>query len=252
MLASNGGTPAPRRSAARTTLIMSHGTRPTTVPSTPPKPASPRRSRVGYNRRRHGTALGRRFISPKARQGARHGDRLRRLGRGRADRLPARQSHVLLPLAQRHPARRRARPLSCSRSGRYGRFGEVAGRRLPLRRPCALPRRMGRRSAAPPERGARRSRLGLGPRLPLGAPPPRAREGCGLHGGDRPTGHVAGVAGGGAQGDRKSTRLNSSHLVISYAVFCLKKKKVPQCSSSHGCTIALSALRYLLLFFFFF
>src|SRR5256885_8951769 len=27
-------------------------------------------------------------------------------------------------------------------------------------------------------------------------------------------------------GDRKSTRLNSSHLVISYAVFCLKKKRV--------------------------
>src|SRR5256885_6436701 len=30
----------------------------------------------------------------------------------------------------------------------------------------------------------------------------------------------------GLSGDRKSTRLNSSHLVISYAVFCLKKKKV--------------------------
>src|SRR5256885_9472010 len=30
--------------------------------------------------------------------------------------------------------------------------------------------------------------------------------------------------GGRAVGDRKSTRLNSSHLVISYAVFCLKKK----------------------------
>src|SRR6266850_2683704 len=29
----------------------------------------------------------------------------------------------------------------------------------------------------------------------------------------------------GGAGDRKSTRLNSSHLVISYAVFCLKKKK---------------------------
>src|SRR5256885_12961590 len=29
---------------------------------------------------------------------------------------------------------------------------------------------------------------------------------------------------GGLQRDRKSTRLNSSHLVISYAVFCLKKK----------------------------
>src|SRR5256885_7677024 len=31
--------------------------------------------------------------------------------------------------------------------------------------------------------------------------------------------------------DRKSTRLNSSHLVISYAVFCLKKKKKKK--SSH-------------------
>src|SRR5256885_3730564 len=29
----------------------------------------------------------------------------------------------------------------------------------------------------------------------------------------------------GVSADRKSTRLNSSHLVISYAVFCLKKKK---------------------------
>src|SRR5438034_5659663 len=28
-----------------------------------------------------------------------------------------------------------------------------------------------------------------------------------------------------SSGDRKSTRLNSSHTVISYAVFCLKKKK---------------------------
>src|SRR5256885_5222060 len=31
--------------------------------------------------------------------------------------------------------------------------------------------------------------------------------------------------------DRKSTRLNSSHLVISYAVFCLKKKKLYECMS---------------------
>src|SRR5256885_2700555 len=31
--------------------------------------------------------------------------------------------------------------------------------------------------------------------------------------------------------DRKSTRLNSSHLVISYAVFCLKKKKKAQVAS---------------------
>src|SRR5256885_12180795 len=32
-------------------------------------------------------------------------------------------------------------------------------------------------------------------------------------------------------GDRKSTRLNSSHLVISYAVFCLKKKKKQHAST---------------------
>src|SRR3712207_8968409 len=34
-------------------------------------------------------------------------------------------------------------------------------------------------------------------------------------------------AGRRARGDRKSTRLNSSHANISYAVFCLKKKKPP-------------------------
>src|SRR2546429_3117334 len=36
---------------------------------------------------------------------------------------------------------------------------------------------------------------------------------------------AAGGIGLGAIGDRKSTRLNSSHGYISYAVFCLKKKK---------------------------
>src|SRR2546426_9168396 len=35
--------------------------------------------------------------------------------------------------------------------------------------------------------------------------------------------------------DRKSTRLNSSHLVISYAVFCLKKKKENRIVS-YSCT----------------
>src|SRR5258708_13521433 len=34
-----------------------------------------------------------------------------------------------------------------------------------------------------------------------------------------------GVGAAGSIGDRKSTRLNSSHQIISYAVFCLKKKK---------------------------
>src|SRR5256885_11020839 len=42
-----------------------------------------------------------------------------------------------------------------------------------------------------------------------------------------PAFQVAGAHRGAAFGeDRKSTRLNSSHLVISYAVFCLKKKKI--------------------------
>src|SRR6266540_6775983 len=35
-------------------------------------------------------------------------------------------------------------------------------------------------------------------------------------------------AGRSASRDRKSTRLNSSHITISYAVFCLKKKKKKQ------------------------
>src|SRR5438045_2523960 len=52
-----------------------------------------------------------------------------------------------------------------------------------------------------------------------------------LHGKAEYTGVVAGMSGspvyidGKLIGDRKSTRLNSSHLGISYAVFCLKKKK---------------------------
>src|SRR5258708_12983720 len=34
--------------------------------------------------------------------------------------------------------------------------------------------------------------------------------------------------------DRKSTRLNSSHQIISYAVFCLKKKKNKYSETPHG------------------
>src|SRR5437867_11622442 len=45
-------------------------------------------------------------------------------------------------------------------------------------------------------------------------------------GGRRPApGRVAGPPGRLRRQDRKSTRLNSSHRTISYAVFCLKKKK---------------------------
>src|SRR5256885_10389233 len=36
---------------------------------------------------------------------------------------------------------------------------------------------------------------------------------------------IPGVRGATASEDRKSTRLNSSHLVISYAVFCLNRKE---------------------------
>src|SRR5205809_6106022 len=37
---------------------------------------------------------------------------------------------------------------------------------------------------------------------------------------------ITSTASGGRHADRKSTRLNSSHGYISYAVFCLKKKKI--------------------------
>src|SRR3712207_7636664 len=57
-----------------------------------------------------------------------------------------------------------------------------------------------------------------------GEVPGRQRGEGGLHAadrpGDRPQGHDADE-----HEDRKSTRLNSSHANISYAVFCLKKKK---------------------------
>src|SRR5256885_11414970 len=63
----------------------------------------------------------------------------------------------------------------------------------------------------PPARTAR-----VGPRQSRTAPPP-VRS---------PASRPAGSPPGTCRGDRKSTRLNSSHLVISYAVFCLKKKKL--------------------------
>src|SRR2546426_7785381 len=60
----------------------------------------------------------------------------------------------------------------------------------------------------------------LAKRRPVRQAPGQRREDEGArgqadHGQERPR----------AERDRKSTRLNSSHLVISYAVFCLKKKK---------------------------
>jgi len=40
--------------------------------------------------------------------------------------------------------------------------------------------------------------------------------------------------GGGDDLDRKSTRLNSSHITISYAVFCLKKKNTKKKMNGHN------------------
>src|SRR3712207_8396039 len=72
--------------------------------------------------------------------------------------------------------------------------------------------------------------------LPCGTKPRGLRSGVGGvllgRGGDAPAadelglGLVAAHAHGQPRGDRKSTRLNSSHANISYAVFCLKKKKL--------------------------
>src|SRR5258705_1509731 len=60
----------------------------------------------------------------------------------------------------------------------------------------------------------RRGPLPFGGRLPVAAGADVAARRAGRH------------PGRGATSDRKSTRLNSSHLGISYAVFCLKKKNI--------------------------
>src|SRR5256885_7447705 len=79
-------------------------------------------------------------------------------------------------------------------------------------------------------------------RLPAGRPPRTGQDP--RLGGGRHSGPVeAGGAVGGrhpALQDRKSTRLNSSHLVISYAVFCLKKKTLSALSSCASCPSAIS------------
>src|SRR5256885_12797258 len=81
------------------------------------------------------------------------------------------------------------------------------------------------RSGAPQgvSQGHSGRRPGAGEPLPGGA-------GHGRQLADRPTAVIllcerVRPVGDRAQEDRKSTRLNPSHLVISYAVFCLKKKK---------------------------
>src|SRR5256885_6614692 len=83
--------------------------------------------------------------------------------------------------------------------------------------------------------------LSLHDALPILSPPTAAAAPAGcrrlhLH----PDGPGAAVPRAGPV-DRKSTRLNSSHLVISYAVFCLKKKKntykIPTITPTHIVTL---------------
>src|SRR3712207_6866902 len=72
---------------------------------------------------------------------------------------------------------------------------------------------------------AGRRRLGRGGQRQAG-PAARGRRGGGGAAGEDAGLHAVPRGGGAAGGvDRKSTRLNSSHANISYAVFCLKKKK---------------------------
>src|SRR3712207_7141710 len=87
-----------------------------------------------------------------------------------------------------------------------------------------------------------------GPRAPRRALPRRRGPRCGEH--RRPPGRPGGRAQhrqvrlrpGLRPGDRKSTRLNSSHANISYAVFCLKKKKNTLLTILHQPSSLLSCL----------
>src|SRR5256885_11087642 len=59
---------------------------------------------------------------------------------------------------------------------------------------------------------------------------------------DRGGGHHRVRLGAGTLGDRKSTRLNSSHLVISYAVFCLEKDRSASMRFSNSSVVRRSVL----------
>src|SRR5256885_3861122 len=74
-----------------------------------------------------------------------------------------------------------------------------------------------------PER--KRVLVGAGPADSHGQHPARIADREVRFAADNRVHGVGSVTGEELNRDRKSTRLNSSHLVISYAVFCLKKKK---------------------------
>src|SRR2546426_5927366 len=74
--------------------------------------------------------------------------------------------------------------------------------------------------------------LGMRPPPPLQVKLTQTLPAPGRSSQEKTCAHVAGMCL-----DRKSTRLNSSHLVISYAVFCLKKKKQPRGRGTPRATI---------------
>src|SRR2546430_13186817 len=74
---------------------------------------------------------------------------------------------------------------------------------------------------------------------------PISRRGGGLllHRAERASsGRAPGHGAGHGDRDRKSTRLNSSHSQISYAVFCLKKKKNNSVLPDSGCTTSVPSI----------
>src|SRR3712207_7920998 len=71
-----------------------------------------------------------------------------------------------------------------------------------------------------------------------------ARAADGQGGDTRDGRHDGGHRGCGAAADRKSTRLNSSHANISYAVFCLKKKKPKPKFALHILTLFVPSHEY--------
>src|SRR2546427_7881145 len=99
-----------------------------------------------------------------------------------------------------------------------GRVSGLGGRHA--RRPIGL-------VYSPQDGSAGSARLGLG--LIYGKAPCRRSE---INGGRQQD-----LSKAGRTADRKSTRLNSSHSQISYAVFCLKKKKKAKYNTTNGVNI---------------
>src|SRR4028118_638846 len=91
--------------------------------------------KIDRRRTHERTHFGRRCVRASQNRLARDRDLLRRHRRGRAGRLPSRQSHLFLPLAQRHPARRRAGSLPGAGPRRDGRLRRSPRRPLPRRGP---------------------------------------------------------------------------------------------------------------------